>query len=109
MFIKCTGNKENNIYIDCLIQKKFLLIFNILNLKLTGNSKRNCNNTFLKGKIVCIKGDSKFKSSNKKGTSLIRYMYELKGKRTSNIHLSENNTIIISHLKIFREINLRNL
>ena len=53
------------------------------------------------GRLYSWGGDSKFKSSNKKGTSLIRYMYELKGKRTSNIHLSENNTIIISHLKIF--------
>lgn len=53
------------------------------------------------GRLYSWGGDSKFKSTNKKGASLVKYMYELKGKKTSNIQLSENNTIIVSHLKIF--------
>lgn len=55
------------------------------------------------GRLYRWGGESKFRGGNTKGASLLNYMYELKGKRTSNIQCAQDNTIVISHLKVFKE------
>ena len=55
------------------------------------------------GRIYKWGGDSKYKGSDTKNTSAFKYMYEFKGKRTSNIQTAQNNTVVVSHLKIIKD------
>jgi alpha-tubulin suppressor-like RCC1 family protein len=48
-------------------------------------------------------GNNKLKSGANKGGSFVEFMYEFKGKRTTNIQTAHDNTIVISHLKVFKE------
>jgi len=54
------------------------------------------------GRLYRWGGDSKYKLTKSKNTSCFKYMYELKGKRTSNIQAAQNSPIIISPLKILK-------
>ena len=55
------------------------------------------------GRLYKWGGENKIKSAANKGGSFLTYMYEFKGKRTSNIQTAHDNTIIIQHLKIIKE------
>lgn len=54
------------------------------------------------GRIYKWGGNNKLKSVADKGGNFIEYMYEFKGKRTTNIQTAHDNTIVISHMKVMR-------
>ena len=56
------------------------------------------------GRIYTWGGNPKLKSRASKGKSFLQYMYEFKGKKTSNIQTAHDNTIVISHLKVYKEM-----
>lgn len=55
------------------------------------------------GRIFRWGGENKLNSSSSRSHNMLHYMYEFKGKRTSNIQTAHENTVIISHLKVFKE------
>jgi alpha-tubulin suppressor-like RCC1 family protein len=55
------------------------------------------------GRLYRWGGDSKYKGSDTKNVSPFKFMYEFKGKRTSNIQSAQNNTIVVSHLKMIKD------
>ena len=55
------------------------------------------------GRLFKWGGETKMRSAANKGGSFLSYMYEFKGKRTSNIQTAHDNTIIIQHLRVFKE------
>lgn len=57
------------------------------------------------GRLYRWGGASKFRPGVGKGGAYLEYMYELKGKKTTNIQCAQDNTIVISHLKVFKESN----
>lgn len=55
------------------------------------------------GRLYTWGGKNKFKSGKGNKMNFLEFMYEFKGKRTSNIQAAQDNTIVVSHLKLCRE------
>ncbi len=55
------------------------------------------------GRIFTWGGDTKLQTGGNKNGTFLKYMYEFKGKKTSNIQTAHDNTIVLSHLKIYKE------
>ena len=52
------------------------------------------------GRIYTWGGQNKFKSGKTNKLNFLDFMYEFKGKKTSNIQTAQDNTVVISHLKL---------